>query len=336
VEDEIMVTFVEQPNKVPHLDDIRMTLVEPGLATHIKRRSSYQSYNVIKSKTKREDTNRTRLAVSDQICPSLWETRLLKLKLSKTWADLARTAEELKMEFKNETKDNEWGANCHLTFDNKCLPSSDILKQVRSPFEHSDATAFPIRTVADGGWFYHAAGRLAYGDHDHGIAMRVRLVVEGCLNKELYTDHKYLTKLIEYKPTVKSDKDICSQLIRDAGCVSWPHEKLSQAQEDRYTQRKDVIRLSYEKLITDMTDKAKFAGLWQFYLLANVIKHPVRSFYPSQKSSRHGVMEDHYQLYDRIIYPVAEDACQREAVVIMWTMRMPTATSFDHFVRLVR
>ena len=53
---------------------------------------------------------------------------------------------------------------------------------------------FPVNTTGDGSCFYYALSHLVCGDESHCVEMRVRVIVEGVKNMNLYLNHEYLCR----------------------------------------------------------------------------------------------------------------------------------------------
>ena len=53
---------------------------------------------------------------------------------------------------------------------------------------------FSVYTTGDKSCFYYTLSRLVYGDESHCVEMRVRVIVEGVKNMNLYLNHDYLCR----------------------------------------------------------------------------------------------------------------------------------------------
>ena len=67
---------------------------------------------------------------------------------------------------------------------------------------------FPVFTSGAGSCFYYTLSRLVYGNERHCVEMRVRVVVEGIRNMNLYLDHDYLCR--NYDFPYGHENNLCS------------------------------------------------------------------------------------------------------------------------------
>ena len=52
--------------------------------------------------------------------------------------------------------------------------------------------ALPVCTKGDGNCFIYSLSRIVYGDENHFVEMKVRLIVEAVRHIDVYLDHNYL------------------------------------------------------------------------------------------------------------------------------------------------
>jgi hypothetical protein len=173
----------------------------------------------------------------------------------------------------------------------------------------------PVYTVGDGACFMRALSRICYGNEDHNIEMRVRVVCEGVKNMKLYLNSEYLRRgyISPYRDNIR---------IADVYC-SYGSDNFQGLNTHDF----------YQKEVMSITKRTEECGIWQFHQAASVIGCPIYSVYPDcpLKSLRRDM--------NRCVLP-ADDSYDvnniTESAIIMWSKMSTASRSFNHFVPLVR
>lgn len=194
------------------------------------------------------------------------------------------------------------------------------------PYDSPISAPFTINTTGDGSCFLHAASRLAYGNENHVVEMRVRLIMEAVLHREWYCSHYNLAiGLPSFQPT-----NIASTLVELYGFTSGIFNEVP---ED--------VRSSPEAVyVVDVMNyrlRNMEAGGWQFHFLASVLERPVLSLYPNMRAD--GAREGYAQIRDslnRIIYPRQLQDRSKNYGAIMWCGSSHEVKTPNHFVAIVK
>ena len=117
---------------------------------------------------------------------------------------------------------------------------------------------FPVFTTGDGNCFYHALSRLVYGSESHFVEMRVRIVVEGVKNSNLYLNHDYLCRGYDFPHSYSDD------------CPSVYATYCSFYRAGMSLDHDSVVKY-YKKEMLNLTNIGEFSGIWQFHQAANVL-----------------------------------------------------------------
>ena len=220
-----------------------------------------------------------------------------------------------------------------------CVRSLDIpdvtcefkgLRQMRN--DKRDATAFflipddvgvrkenifPVHTTGDGSCFYYALSRLVYGDECHCVEMRVCIITEGVKNMNLYLNHDYLCRGLDF-PHWSADE--CASIY--ATYCSFYRAGMSLDH--------DSVVKYYKKEMLNLTNFGEYSGIWQFHQAANVLGCCVQSVYP------HIPIQTLRQDMNRVILPMNLDGPNISKLLrIMWTKSNIACFGHNHFVSLV-
>ena len=176
---------------------------------------------------------------------------------------------------------------------------------------------FPVFTTGDGNCFYHALSRLVYGSESHFVEMRVRIVVEGVKNSNLYLNHDYLCRGYDFP---HSNNDDCPSVY--ATYCSFYRAGMSLDH--------DSVVKYYKKEMLNLTNIGEFSGIWQFHQAANVLGCCIQSVYPDIPI--YNLRQD----LNRILLPLNLDSPNAGTIGrIMWTKCNINSFGHDHFVSLV-
>lgn len=194
----------------------------------------------------------------------------------------------------------------------RCDRSAQHLIPSDSPVDST--VSFPVRTSGIGNCFPAALSRIVFGNEDHQLEMRVRLVYEGVSNIDVYLSNSYLGRGIESRLTEDIGERYCSYSRYFVHNVEYTPAR---------------IRSVYQQEILSVRRNFEYCGIWQFHQAANVLDRRIFSIYP------HTVITSIRDDLHRMIYPKSPMHVQ-EPCCIMWTTATELSYEFNHFVPVVR
>ena len=160
---------------------------------------------------------------------------------------------------------------------------------------------FPVNTTGDGSCFYYALSHLVYGNESHCVEMRVRVIVEGVKNMNLYLNHEYLCRGYDF-PHHREDN--CTSLYTTYCSFYRPGMSLDHESVVKY----------YKRKMLNLTNFTEYSGIWQFHQAANVLGCCLQSVYP------HTPVTSLRQDMNRLILPMDLDGPNIATIVrIMWS-----------------
>ncbi|XP_064649611.1 uncharacterized protein LOC135501423 [Lineus longissimus] len=175
-----------------------------------------------------------------------------------------------------------------------------------------------LNVLADGNCFPRCASLLAYGNEDHHVEMRVRIVIEMTMNEDTYLNDNYLGGGFNSK-TPK------------CGLAS-----LFASFSDIYTGQvitKTVMTKIYRDEALKVAKPGSYCGIWQLFALASILQRPIFSVYPCHCNNE-GVVRRNLH---RLIIPRTQAAA--ECAHILWTNNRDDVSysnwNPNHFVVLV-
>ena len=181
-------------------------------------------------------------------------------------------------------------------------PNKDRIDAVAQKEIPSDGpvTLNAIKTLGDGNCLCRALSRAYFNEDNHHIELRVRIIMEGILNKKHYLS------------------DDC--LERGAGWVHGNAEfpTVFATFSEYYTpgQRitEDAIECIYCMEIYSLSKLGSYMGLWQLAQASSVLGIPLHTIYPVRGDST--LRNDFHRMFFPVNYPPSAD---NEPIVIMWT-----------------
>ena len=175
----------------------------------------------------------------------------------------------------------------------------------------------PVHTSGAGSCLYYALSRIVYGNEFHVIEMRVRIVVEGICNMNLYLDHDYLCRGYDF-PHGNGVKLPAMYLVY-----------LHLADVPTGIGDSEIVRL-YKNEMFNMRKFGCESGIWQLHQAANVLGCRLESIYPKVHGNFLTLRTDHH----RLILPADLDSADK-LVRIMWSKVNWSSIQYGHFVPLV-
>ena len=176
---------------------------------------------------------------------------------------------------------------------------------------------FPVVTSGKGSCFYYALSRLVYGDEKHVAEMRVRVVVEGIRNMDLYLDSDYLCR--NYDFPYGNENNLCRI-----------YASYSSFYDARMILSEGNVEDCYKREMFNLRRFSCESGIWQLHQAANVLGCRIQSVYPHLDVNLWNLRQD----FNRIILPKNLDTAEK-IVRIMWTKCNWNSMRFGHFVPLV-
>ena len=174
---------------------------------------------------------------------------------------------------------------------------------------------FAVFTSGAGSCFYYTLSRLVYGNEDHVIEMRVRVLKEGFKNMDLYLDHDYLCRGYDFP----YESEVSLPEIYATYCSFY---------DPTVILTKELVTEYYKREMFNLRHFSSESGIWQFHQAANVLGCPIQSVYP------HVALANLRNDFHRLILPNNLDGAG-SIVRILWAMCSWNSTRFGHLVPLV-
>ena len=191
-----------------------------------------------------------------------------------------------------------------------CLVPPDIL---------NESNLTPAEVTADGDCLPRSGSVLVFGEEDHSMEIRARIVIELATQEEVYLDPKHLKQGTNLTGKKANVLPTTFTMFSD---FYIPSTKIT----------KDIIREIFRKEVKEMTKPRTFMGIWQLFALSSIMKRAISSIYPNR--GHPSVRRDLH----RKIVPRENDYGQSE-VSIMWTSTRTDMTHThwvpNHFVPMV-
>ena len=123
---------------------------------------------------------------------------------------------------------------------------------------------YPIEVSADGNCLPSTGSILSFGNKDKPAEMRVKIIIESAIHKELYLSQAHLERGIKTSNTTlaKTYALYSDEFI--------PNQRLGQEQVEEI----------YEKEIMNITKDKSYMGIWQIFALSSVLGTPLFAAYP--------------------------------------------------------
>lgn len=181
-------------------------------------------------------------------------------------------------------------------------------------------TLYPCKTKADGNCLPSTGSIFAYGDPNHTSEMRVRILHELVLHKDMYLDNDFLSR----------------GCVQDASCQKQLPRVYAQY-SDMHVPGMLLDERTIENIFIMETLKIRldrsYMGIWQIHALSSVLNAPVFSIYP--KLGNPNVRLD----LNRVVLPRNYVRVEVDPVYIFWTSTRSDMTSTNwipnHFVAVV-
>jgi len=208
--------------------------------------------------------------------------------------------------------------------------AASMLAQTLKPFGDE---FFPIRAKPNNSCFYASASRLLYGDQEHDMEMRVRLVTHMALNLDDYMNHDLLTAGHKF---TKEHKISYGNML--AVFISLTFHEANATPQDLISKTPEEFRELLQGMVMDATHSDEWANIFAFQALANVTGHTVKSYYPSWEEEADGKFGVSVRDLNRLFKPIQpkEDDAEEDPLVIMWSALSSEANGLNHFVPVVR
>ena len=173
-----------------------------------------------------------------------------------------------------------------------------------------------IQTYGDGNCLPRALSRVYFGDDSRYLEVRVRIAIEGILNRKFYLSDSCLERGASY---LHSNADLPTVFATFSDYYT-PGQKIGQ----------EMISYIYSKEVHECCRSGTYMGLWQLAQASTVFGVPLHTIYPHRGGST--IRNDFHRIFFPVMYPPVNDD---EPIVIMWTGRRKGAVP-NHFVPLVK
>lgn len=240
--------------------------------------------------------------------PVDWEMACARIGSCQNFTQLAATVNSMNIDPIQDVKGNRYQTSY------KCDTISREARPTDCPIPPEQF--FPIQTQAIGNCFPCSLSRLVYGNEEHAVEMRVRLVIEGVKNIDLYTDDNYLSRALTHP-------------FRYRNAVARYCTYSGSFRNSRNSNQRSMQRLTYQDELMDISKNLSYCGIWQFHQAANVLQCPIYSIYPNHL--QFDVRGD----LNRLILPF-DATTEKETCYIMWTYAARSSALCNHFVPVVR
>ena len=186
-----------------------------------------------------------------------------------------------------------------------------------APSDLAGNIKYPIKIIGDGNCLPRCGSMLAFGNEDHHLEIRARIVVELALNETVYMNDEYLRRgvigqggkgKITNRYAMYSDQYVPGVHLTD-----------------------NIVNIIYQSEVMKCAKLESFMGIWQIHALANVLKCPIMSCYPNFIAS------NLRNSLHRLIFPKEYDNTATPAHILWTTTRtdmVPANWTPNHFVLL--
>ena len=202
----------------------------------------------------------------------------------------------------------------HMFFDPNCQEIDYVAQlEIPSAFRHLNA----VKTKADGNCFCHAMSSALYGTEEHHAEIRARIVIEGVINRDKYTNDTLLSRGSEHQHKTTSLPMVFTKYSK--------YFTIGQALTE------NTVDVFYCMELHDVSNLSSYMGLWQIAQAATAFQINIQSVYPVRGDS------DIFEDFSREFYPVNILDCDLhtlDKVHIMWT-GLRTGGAAVHFVPLL-
>ena len=183
----------------------------------------------------------------------------------------------------------------------------------------------PIETAGDGNCCPRAFSKAVYGTGNYHKEIRMRMLMEGVLNRNRYFDNEYLKIGAEKEYGHATLPLVYAQYISDFRAFQLPPNISGKT---RLRRLKKLATDIYEKDMVKQRISGTYMSMWQLFQAANVLGRPVRIVFPKRGS------EDFRKDFNRSCFPWDPGLRDKPPVTIMWT---PVAYGgeVNHFVPML-
>ena len=175
---------------------------------------------------------------------------------------------------------------------------------------------YPVNVVGDGNCLPYTGSIHGFGNDQHGIEMRVRIIVEAVMHKDQYLSQSYL----ERGHIGIGSKDLTKAFALYSDEYTPPNELKENDIENIY--KKEIMKIRRNKT---------FMGIWQIFALSSVLSRPIFSIYP--KLGNKNVRSDLHRVFE------PQEKKSSATSYVMWSSTrkdLTTANSIpNHFVAVL-
>ena len=173
-----------------------------------------------------------------------------------------------------------------------------------------------VETLSDGNCLCRALSKAFYNTDEMHVELRVRILIEAILNKNMYLSDDCLERGASY---LHRNADLPTVFATFSEFYT-PGQKLSE----------DTILCIYSLELYSCAKMSSYMGLWQLAQSSSVLGVPIHTVYPIRGNST--IRNDFHRMFFPVEYPTQSDD---EPVVIMWTGMRKGGVPI-HFVPLLK
>ena len=150
------------------------------------------------------------------------------------------------------------------------------------------------------------------GDVSRTYKMRIQIILFSVLHKDKLLSHEYLSEGV-------------SNLCED---ITLPELYAMFSGQNAAGLSDNIVETVYEREIMNLTEERSYMGMWQLFVAANVLGHPIQSVFPLK------VSEAFRRDFNHICYPIDGRQKRKIPITIMWTPKVEYGP-VHHFVPLL-
>lgn len=202
----------------------------------------------------------------------------------------------------------------------------DLAAKRQCPQVPSLDNPFAVQCTGNGNCFFNAMSLLAYGNEDHALEMRLRVVIEGVQNRDRYLDENQLSQGFPAESNRSFVETYLLQTVTPN--IPIPVTRPGDSQEIALRNTQDQGEM-YNSELFDMRLDRHWAGVWQFHQAATVLRCVVQGLYPGQDASSQRMH------FHREFLPIEDELNSLPKVHILYCSSGGAGRSLNHFVPVV-
>lgn len=175
----------------------------------------------------------------------------------------------------------------------------------------------PLKTYGDGNCYPRSVSKAVYATEDNHVEIRMRLLIEGVTNRDIYLSNEYLAI---------GARQFHSRADLPLVFAAYSGQYVPDYSADR---RDEIVQEVYQNEMLALKNLGVYMGMWQIAQTTNILNRPVTSVFPERGSA--AFRND----FNRTMYPWREEFRALPSLMIMWTPMTKNGV-INHFVPLIR